>query len=300
MVDVAVGLVEVAVVVVVGAVPLVVLGQVRLDVGVGLAGRLLLLDPRGHAVADEVLDVRAVVGAAVVGAVTRLVVGDLDPVRDLAVDRVAARRRLLVVGLQRVDSLARTEVQVLEVLAAVVLLPGRAVVLGTVRLGYLVVQRAGRTAVLGLQVRRVVVGAVDQRRVVDLVAELRQDREDLVGPLPAQLDVLVLAELHDLRAVALDDLRLPGEHLLQRGLALLLHLLAEGAADDVPLAPVRLAVRRGTSYGRGVGLGARREDRSGSRGRGQRHEHGGGSQRPSLGGHLMVPLLRGVSATCHK
>lgn len=90
---------------------------------------------------------------------------------------------------------------------------------------------------LGFQVRRVVVGAVDQRRVVDLVAELRQDREDLVGPLPAQLDVLVLAELHDLRAVALLDLRLPGEHLLQRGLALLLHLLAEGAADDVPLAP---------------------------------------------------------------
>ncbi len=137
VVDVAVGLVEVAVAVVVVAVPLVVLGQVRLDVRVGPAGRLLVGDPGGDTVPDRVPGARG----RLVGAVT-VVVGDLDPVGDLAVDRVAARGLLLVVLLQRLGVLAGAEVEVLEVRLVVVRLPGRAVVLGAVGRGYLVVQRA--------------------------------------------------------------------------------------------------------------------------------------------------------------
>src|SRR5690606_5268956 len=173
VVDVAVGLVEVAVAVEVVAVPLVELGDVRLDLGVGLAGRLLLGDPGVQAVADDVPHARAVALAAGVVAVTGLVVRDLDPVGDLALDGVAAGGLPLEVRLDRLGVLALAEVQVLEVLPVVVRLPGGGVVLLAVRLGDLVVQRAGRAAVAA----------------VDLVAELDEDREDLVGLLAAELDV---------------------------------------------------------------------------------------------------------------
>ncbi len=275
VVDVAVRLVEVAVAVEVVAVPLVVLGEVLLDVGVGAAGLLLLGDPGVQAVADDVPHARAVGVAAGVVAVTGLVVGDLDPVGDLTGDRVAARGLLLVVLLQRLGLLAGAEVEVLVVLLVVVLLPGRRVVLLAVRRGDLVVQRARGAAELG----------------VGLVAELHQDREDLVGLLAAQLDVLALAlaalELDDLGAVALLRGGLARYELVQGLLTLCLLGLAQGAVQVVRALLHRSRI---VPAGRGVpGLGARlRDGEGGERGGGRRERHadGGRSERPGSAGHL--------------
>ncbi|MGC0409925.1 hypothetical protein RKD31_003168 [Streptomyces sp. SAI-163] len=274
VVDVAVGLVEVAVAVEVVAVPLVVLGQLGLDLGVGAAGRLLVGDPGGDAVLHRVPG--AVVGVALVGAVARLVVGDLDPVGDLAVDRVAAGGLLLVVGLDRVDALAGTEVQVLEVLLVVVLLPGRGVVRLAVRLGYLVVQRTGGAAVAA----------------VDLVTELDQDGEDLVGLLPAQLDVLGVAllalQLDDVGAVLLLHRGVARYDLLQGLLTLGGPSVAQGALEVVG---ARGLVRAGVVAVHGLGPGRRvRLRHAGRRERGGRGGEcdGGrrGSERPGSTGHL--------------
>ncbi len=299
VVDVAVGLVEVAVGVEVVAVPLVVTGELRLDLGVRLALGLLVGGPGGHTVADGVPHVGAVAVAAVVGAVTGLVVVDLDPVGDLALDRVAAGGGLLVVRLEGVLALALAEVQVLEVLPVVVLLPGRGVVLAAVRLGYLVVRRAGFAAVLLHGRLGAAAVRVEQGGVVDLVAELHQDREDLVGLLPAQLDVLPLVELHDLGAATLVHRGVAREDLFERRFALLRLLLAERTFEvvlDMPLGGRRVAA---LDAGRGrrlvVGLsGGERGCRRGGRGHG--HDNGGGSDPPSVGAHLMMSSPAAASA----
>ncbi|CAM5739221.1 hypothetical protein SALBM311S_07747 [Streptomyces alboniger] len=270
VVDVTVGLVEVAVAVEVVAVPLVELGQLGLDLGGGVTGVLALGDPGGDAVPDRVPGGRIVL----VGAVAGLVVGDLDPVGHLALDRVAARRLLLVVLLQRLGVLAGAEVQLLEVLLVVVGLPGRAVVVGTVRLGYLVVQRARRASVAA----------------VDLVSELDQDREDLVGLLPAELDVLVLAlELDDLRAVPVLDLGGAGYDLVERLFALGLLGLGQRTVEVVSPALGRLRVVpvNGCGCGRGgrVRLG-HGEGREGGGGRGHRDHGRRRSELPGSAGHL--------------
>ena len=108
------------------------------------AGGLLVGDPLGDRVLDQLTRVVADVVAAritVAAAVARLVVADLHPVRDLALDAVAPGGLGLVVGLERLDALARAEVQLLEVGLVVVGLPQRRVVDGTVRLRNRVVQR---------------------------------------------------------------------------------------------------------------------------------------------------------------
>src|SRR5690606_10532782 len=283
-VDVAVGLVGVAVAAVVAAVTQVALGAVRLDLGVGLAGRLLLGDPGVQAVADDVPHARAVALAAGVVAVTGLVVRDLDPVGDLALDRVAAGGLLLEVRLDRLGVLALAEVQVLEVLPVVVRLPGGGVVLLAVRLGDLVVQRAGRAAVAA----------------VDLVAELDQDREDLVGLLAAELDVLGVAllalEADDLGAVTVLHGVLAGDDLLQRLLALRGLGLGERALEvvlDVGLLRRVLPVHGGRPVGPigRVGLG-QGERRAGGGGRRDGHAYRGRSERPWSRGHLRDPLPR--------
>ncbi len=271
VVDVAVGLVEVAVAVVVVAVPLVELGQLGTDLGGRVARGLALGDPGVDAVLDRVPGA----GGGAVGAVTGLVVGDLDPVGDLAVDRVAARGLLLVVLLERLGLLAGAEVQVLEVGLVVIRLPGRGVVLLAVGRGYLVVQRADGAAVAR----------------VDLVAELDQDREDLVGLLPAQLDVLAPAalalELDDLRAVAVLDRRLAGYDLVQGLLALRVLRLAQRAVEVVLLLCDRCRVVPVHSGGLGRGVGLRHGERR-ERGGGRRegHAHRGRSERPGSAGHL--------------
>ncbi len=262
VVDVAVRLVEVAVVVGVVAVPLVE----RLELGdhrcLGPAGGELVGVPLVDTVADQVLavvadDVRADVGIGVVEvagpAVAGLVVLHLDPVGDGAVDAVAAGGLPLVVLPDRLGlaSCARSatgaEVEVLEERAAVVGLPHGRVVLRAVRLGDLVVQRA-------VPRHRAGGGGVDVLvRVLRVagVAELREYDEDAVGLLARQLDVLVLSgglaggqtlpvdrcgstgarHLHDRAGPAL--LRLGGavEDLGQR-------LLTKGAALHLELARV--------------------------------------------------------------
>lgn len=132
---------------------------------------------------------------------------------------------------------------------------------------------------------------VEHRGVVDLVAELHEDGEDLVGLLPAELDVLALAELDDLGAASGGHLLVPGQHLLQRGLTLCVLLLAEGAFQVVL---VRLD-RRGVAPVDAGGAGCRRPvirlrgGEGGCRrgGGGQGHGYRGGAQRSSLSGHLM-------------
>jgi hypothetical protein len=72
---------------------------------------------------------------------------------------------------------------------------------------------------------------------VRLVAELDKNREDLVGLLAAELDVLAVAllglQLDDLRAVALLHLGVAGYHLVQRLLALGVLGLAQRAVEVV-------------------------------------------------------------------
>jgi hypothetical protein len=102
VVDVAVGLVEVAVAVEVVPVVLVEALHVRLDLGGGAAGGLLVGDPLVGGVRDECPHVLAGAGVVdvAVAAVAGLVVLHLDPVGDLAVDAVAPGGLGLVVGLQ--------------------------------------------------------------------------------------------------------------------------------------------------------------------------------------------------------
>ena len=215
-VDVAVRLVEVAVAVEVVAVVGVVLRQVGGDLVGAPAVRHLVGVPRVDGVVDEV---PVAVGLVVVVAVTRLVVGQLDPVADLAGHRVAAGGLGdEVVGAGHVARRLGEEQPLVEVLA-VVRLPGRRVVLRPVGLGDLVVQRPRVTAVLGL------------------VAELGQDHEDLVGGLAGQLDVLPGTHLDDLGRPPLLDLGLAADHLLQCCLLERALLLGQrtGPVVDLPL-----------------------------------------------------------------
>ena len=211
VVDVAVGLVEVAVTVVVVAIPAVERLELLLDLGGRTTLLLLVVDPGVHGVLDEVPDVAAVgvladgrvvaflaVGDRVVAAaVTRLVVRHLDPVRDRSVDAVATGRLTLVVRLDRLGLLAGAglralpEVDVLEVLTAVVGLPDRRVVLAAVGFGDRVVRRALERRRPGCRGVEVLVGEV----LVPLVTELDEHREDAVGRLPVELDVLSVALL---------------------------------------------------------------------------------------------------------
>ena len=196
MVDVAVGLVEVAVVVDVVAVPDVVLRERVPD----LRGRLtcggLGGDPRVHAVPDQVPGVAADVARAreaVAAAVAGLVVADLDRLGDRPLDRVATRRLRLVVLPHRLAAGDRAvaEVEVLVVRAAVVVVPVGAVVDPAVGLRDLVEQRSVEPG----RPRCALVGVLVGVGRVPLVAELDQQDEQPVGVLTAQLDVLVLRRL---------------------------------------------------------------------------------------------------------
>ena len=131
VVDVVVAFVEVAVAVMVVAVPDVERCKLRSDLGVGPACGLLVRYPLVHRVLDEEPGVRAdaaAAGEAVAASVSCLVVADLHPVRDDAVDAVAPGRLLLVVLLQGLVSTAGAEVEPLVVLAVVVRLPNGRVV----------------------------------------------------------------------------------------------------------------------------------------------------------------------------
>ena len=147
VVDVAVGLGEDAVVVVVVAVDLVELRQVGLDLLRRLAGRDLGVVPGGGGVSDERPVDRGV--REVVRAVARLVVGHLDPVGHVALGREAS---VGLLGVEVLERLTATEHQVLEVGAVEVRHPvGRVVVRrvavpGAVGSRDLVVDGAGRAA----------------------------------------------------------------------------------------------------------------------------------------------------------
>jgi len=171
VVDVAVRLVEVAVVVAVVAVGLVDLGDVDAAV---VAGRDEAVERGLHDARDRAVGVVAAVAALLaVGAEVGLGAVDRRPVGHLAVPGEAARRELLVeVGQRRVavGAAARREQHVLVVLDAEVRRPVGAVVLRAVRLRHGVV----------LEVRE-----VDQR-----------DRH-LLGGLEPVLDVAAVVELHD-------------------------------------------------------------------------------------------------------
>ena len=222
MVDIAVGLVEVAVAVGVVPIPDVVLRELRVEVarghrpGPGI-GRGVHERPHG----------RADVASAQVRAVARLVERHQPPVGDFAVDRVPVRRLLLVEVAHRVLPRRVVEEQVGVVRRAEVGRPDRDVVGRPVRLRDLVVQRTGRAAGHG----------------IDGVPELAEDREDRVLALAGELDVLALGDLADLGA--LRDLAL-GD-LLKRDLLERLLLLAQW---------VREIVRPGEA--RGIGSARRR------------------------------------------
>ena len=188
MVDVAVGLVEVAVVVVVVAVPDVEGVELGLHFRRGLARRQLVVGPDGDGVADQRPHAGTDVAAAGVGAIPRLVVAHRHPVDDPAGEAVAPRR------LQAVVLEHPGEVHPLEVPPVVVGLPDGDVVLGAVRLGDLVVERAGgaaeRAGIVGAEV-----GQHDEDAVVARLLELDELRSaapeaieplHAAGALPAQ------------------------------------------------------------------------------------------------------------------
>ncbi len=137
--------------------------------------------------------------AAQVRAVAGLVVGDLNPVTDVAGDAVLAGGLLEVeVGHRRDGALG---VQQLVVVSGVeVGLPDRRVVDVTIRLGDLVVKRARVAASYG----------------VSRVAELAEQGEDLVLALECEFDELAGGELDNL-VLAL-ALRLAAQHELLSGL----------------------------------------------------------------------------------
>ena len=136
VIDVPIGLVEVAVVVVVVAVPLVERLEVLGDLLHRLARIELRLYPECHGVADQEPGVGADDTAAEVAAIPGFVERDPDPLGELAVDRIAAR------GLRLVVLRHAIEVHVLVVRLVVVRLPQGRVVQRAVRLGDAVVQRA--------------------------------------------------------------------------------------------------------------------------------------------------------------
>ena len=223
VVDVAVRLVEVAVAVVVVAVPHVEGLQVGLDLGRRLALRLLRLEPGLAAVVDEAGHVGVVLGLPVAG----LVVRDRDPVADVALDVEATAGHLLVDAVEGLAVLLghAVEEHVEVVLAVEVRLPVGAVVLAAVRLRDLAARRAGRRG---------------REAGVLRVTEVDQERQDLRVLLGAVLDPLLLADLDRLGAAALLGLGLAGGDLLDRLLAQL---------TPLGLARVRTVV--------GLGLGRR-------------------------------------------
>jgi hypothetical protein len=194
VVDVAVGLGEVTVAVVVVAVPLVEAGEVLTDLRVGLARGPLRGEPGVGSVLDERAHVLVALGLAVVG----LVPLHLDPVADIAVDGVPAAGHLLVRLLHGLAALIRQAVEehVEVVLAVEVGSPVRRVVDAAVGLRDLVVHRTGR-GVLVLAVAP--------------VAELHQRGEDLVAARDAELGPLALHP-NGRRAAAGSDLALTVEH----------------------------------------------------------------------------------------
>ena len=181
VVDEAVGLLVVAVGVDVVAVLHVEALEVGGDLGHRLARLQLLVDPDRQRVAHQRLGAVADHVATEVAAVGGLVEGDLHPLGDVTLDGVAARGLGLVVLRHAV------EVHVLVVALVVVGLPERGVVLGAVRLGDLVVQRA--VVPLG---ERLGGGRAGELRVL-LLAELGQHHEDAVGALELERHVLVAA-----------------------------------------------------------------------------------------------------------
>ena len=174
-VDVAVGLVEVAVAVVVVAVPDVEPAQVGVDLRDRPARGDLRRVPGVHRVAQEQPDVR--VGVVVVEGV----VADPHPVGDVTVDGVPPGRLLDVEGAHRVRPGTLVEQQIQEVVAAEVGLPDRRVVHGAVGL------------------RDVVVGEV---------LELAQHRPHRALAFPSQLDVLASRHLERAAARLAVQLRL--------------------------------------------------------------------------------------------
>ena len=226
VVDVAVGLVEVAVVVVVVAVPDVEGVELGLHFRRGLARRQLVGGPDGDGVADQGPHGRTDVAAAGVGAVARLVVAHGDPVDDPAGEAIAPRR-LQAVVLEHLG-----EVHPLEVPAVVVGLPDGDVVLGAVRLGDLVVERTG-----GAAVRAGVVGA-----------EVGQHDEDAIVPRLFELDELrsaapeAIEPLHPAGASATQPVGLGA--LLQRLLPLPGRMLHVVGRRSTPVAGYQFLGRR--------------------------------------------------------
>ena len=260
VVDDAVGLLEVAVAVDVVA----VLDVERLEVCRHLSHRLARLQlgvhPDGERIADEGLARGADDAAAVVAAVERLVERHLDPLGHVSVDGVAARRLRLVVLRHAV------EVHVLVVLAAVVSLPERRVVDGAVGRRDLVVKRPGdvsRAAVLGRSREGAGWRGGARTSGVLLVSELDDDREDAVGALALELDVLALAELGDLALGALVALEPRLEPLLAHGVL----LDREGRSQVVVAGHARCLARVVLDDGGcGGGLRRRRRDSAGEQG----------------------------------
>jgi hypothetical protein len=127
---------------------------------------------------------------------------------------------------------------------------------------------------------------------VPLVAELGQDHEDPVGPLAAQLDVLVLAtvpaDLDHLAAVPLDRLGLAADHIGHRlrpqGTALVLQ-----RAGQIVHPGLRSGNRR-DGLDRWCRLGHRREQNSDA------GDHRGAEQSCDYFAHHALPPLMGPGA----
>ena len=181
-------LVEVAVAVRVVAIPNVELRQVGVDLRLGLAGGDLRGVPRAGGVAHEQPRARADDATAIIRAVVGLVERHFHPVGHVAVHGVAARRLLDVEIAHRDRARRWREQHVFVVRLGKIGRPDRRVVHGAVRLWDLVAQRTRGAAV----------------RRIDLRAELREDREDLVLALAREFDELALRHFDDLiRSLAL-------------------------------------------------------------------------------------------------
>ena len=279
MVDVAVGLVEHAVAVVVEPVPGVEGGEVVLDLLGGLAERELLGVPRVGAVLQELLHERTGL-FAVVGGVVGRGVRDRYPVGDVALEVELAAGHLLVDVLEGLATLRGEAVEehVLEVLLAEVRQPVGAVVAAR-RLGDLVVQRTR--------------GVVRERRVGCVVTELDEEGEQLGALGGRVLDVDAVGHLDGpVRALAHGP-RLAGDECVD-GVPALSGLLARQRVGPV----VRLDLGLGVDGGQLVAGGIRgRGPRNASGREPKGRDHGGQAGDASdLASHMFLRVTRGRCA----
>ncbi len=147
VIDIAVGLVEVPIAIIIVAIPDIKLGQVSIDLGRCFTGSDLGVVPGIQRVAYEHPGVGTDDIAAVIRAVSGFIVWNLHPIGYIAVDRITVGGFGDIEVAHRNSAGSPGEEQVLIIRLAEIRRPDGRVINGAVRLGDLVVQRTRCPAV---------------------------------------------------------------------------------------------------------------------------------------------------------